>query len=473
MWLGAFPRLRRLTHMVRLFGRCLLQRSLPIFVEGLMTQGAIGGTTMTWTSAESMLTESEYGELSEYREAEFGESVGEWAAPSRRVLPARLVGVVSAFELGVFHPVNGLPSWLYGLLWSVMQLGSLAAVFEVAGIALIARRSRMAVELLAGGPADLLLRERPEGHHRPGTPAEMMSDVVFHGDPAQGLGFRPGTPRCRPRWPRWRCRSWRGAGGVGCGCCRSRWDSRGSWSARTCRANGDIDRGGIMTSAVERNRILLSRVEDRPISTVPVWQLNRSCGAKGWRSSRDAMATAAMLRCQIGRQRVRRRFHGRPPDPDPSTSTDLTAARLRGSPTALPCTAGHRSPVPAGAVPAAATSPAGSRPTSAASPMDLGVPAAPVSGGDQHLDRNSMVPQACRSGRHSTLPVSRAGVPVAVGFGSRFCDSRPGPVRQQPVGGAPGMLEAFAVPSEDYGSPAHEGFVNKCRHVRPIGTMAP
>src|SRR5664279_3682272 len=95
MWLGAFPRLRRLTHMVRLFGRCLLQRSLPIFVEGLMTQGAIGGTTMTWTSAESMLTESEYAELSEYREAEFGESVGEWAAPSRRVLPARLVGVVS------------------------------------------------------------------------------------------------------------------------------------------------------------------------------------------------------------------------------------------------------------------------------------------------------------------------------------------------------------------------------------------
>src|SRR5664279_179734 len=268
MWLGAFPRLRRLTHMVRLFGRCLLQRSLPIFVEGLMTQGAIGGTTMTWTSAESMLTESECGELSEYREAEFGESVGEWAAPSRRVLPARLVGVVSAFELGVFHPVNGLPSWLYGLLWSVMQLGSLAAVFEVAGIALIARRSRMAVELLAGGPADLLLRERPEGHHRPGTPAEMMSDVVFHGDPAQGLGCRPGTPRCRPRWPRWRCRSWRG----------------------------------------------------------------------------------------------------------------------------------HRSPVPAGAVPAAATSPAGSRPTSAASPLDLGVTAAPVSGGDQHVDRNSMVPQACRSG---------------------------------------------------------------------------
>src|SRR5664279_1289165 len=215
MWLGAFPRLRRLTHMVRLFGRCLLQRSLPIFVEGLMTQGAIGGTTMTWTSAESMLTESEYGELSEYREAEFGESVGEWAAPSRRVLPARLVGVVSAFELGVFHPVNGLPSWLYGLLWSVMQLGSLAAVFVVAGLALIARRWRMAVELLAGGLLAYYCASGLKDIIGRGRPAEMMSDVVFHGDPAQGLGFPSGhaavsaalaavaAPFLARRWRRW------------------------------------------------------------------------------------------------------------------------------------------------------------------------------------------------------------------------------------------------------------------------------
>src|SRR5664279_4537689 len=122
---------------------------------------------------------------------------------------------VSAFELGVFRLVNGLPSWLYGLLWSVMQLGSLAAVFVVAGIALIARRWRMAVELLTGGLLAYYCASGLKDLIGRGRPAEMMSDVVFHGDPAQGLGFPSGhaavsaalaavaVPFLARRWRRW------------------------------------------------------------------------------------------------------------------------------------------------------------------------------------------------------------------------------------------------------------------------------
>ncbi|HEY5149485.1 MAG TPA: phosphatase PAP2 family protein [Mycobacterium sp.] len=122
---------------------------------------------------------------------------------------------VSAFELGVFQVVNGLPSWLYGLLWSVMQLGSLAAVFVVAGIALIARRVRMAVELLAGGLLAYYCASGLKDIIGRGRPAEMVTDVVFHGDPSQGLGFPSGhaavsaalaavaVPFLARRWRRW------------------------------------------------------------------------------------------------------------------------------------------------------------------------------------------------------------------------------------------------------------------------------
>jgi undecaprenyl-diphosphatase len=41
---------------------------------------------------------------------------------------------LSDLKRGVFHAINGLPSWLYAPLWVVMQLGAFAAVFVVAGV---------------------------------------------------------------------------------------------------------------------------------------------------------------------------------------------------------------------------------------------------------------------------------------------------------------------------------------------------
>jgi hypothetical protein len=58
---------------------------------------------------------------------------------------------ISPFERSVFYAVNGLPSWLFGPLWVIMELGSLAAVFVVAAVPALWRRFRLALELVAGG----------------------------------------------------------------------------------------------------------------------------------------------------------------------------------------------------------------------------------------------------------------------------------------------------------------------------------
>ena len=100
---------------------------------------------------------------------------------------------VSDVETGLFHAVNSLPSWLYGPLWLVMQLGSLGAVFAVAALAALLRRFRLGLELLAAG---LLAYYSAIGlKHLVGRarPAELVSDVIVRGSAAShGLGFPSG-----------------------------------------------------------------------------------------------------------------------------------------------------------------------------------------------------------------------------------------------------------------------------------------
>src|SRR6516225_4425965 len=99
---------------------------------------------------------------------------------------------VSGVETGLFHAVNSLPSWLYGPLWLVMQLGSLGAVIAAAAAAALFRRFRLALELLAAGLVAYYaaiglknLVERPR-------PAAMMNDVIVRGPPASRLRFPSG-----------------------------------------------------------------------------------------------------------------------------------------------------------------------------------------------------------------------------------------------------------------------------------------
>jgi glycosyltransferase 2 family protein len=99
---------------------------------------------------------------------------------------------LSDLERRVFHTINGLPSWLYPPLWLVMQLGSFAAVFVVAAVALCCRRVRLAAELLAAGCLAYFGAKVLKHLVDRGRPGDLLTDVVFHGPAAHGLGFPSG-----------------------------------------------------------------------------------------------------------------------------------------------------------------------------------------------------------------------------------------------------------------------------------------
>jgi undecaprenyl-diphosphatase len=122
---------------------------------------------------------------------------------------------ITTFETSLFHLVNSLPGWLYRFLWLIMQLGTFGAIFVLAGIAVVTRRVRLALELVGAGLAayysaiglkDLVERHRPEA---------LLSGVVIHGTAAKGLGYPSGhaavatalaataVPFLTRRWRRW------------------------------------------------------------------------------------------------------------------------------------------------------------------------------------------------------------------------------------------------------------------------------
>lgn len=81
-------------------------------------------------------------------------------------------GQLSVFERDVFRVVNDLPGIVFPVVWALMQLGNAVAVPLVAAGALLARRVRMARDLLLSGllsyvGADVVKsvvgRERPAG----------------------------------------------------------------------------------------------------------------------------------------------------------------------------------------------------------------------------------------------------------------------------------------------------------------------
>lgn len=101
-------------------------------------------------------------------------------------------GQVSEMEREAFAAVNRLPGEAAAGVWVVMQAGSLPAVFVAGGLALAARRPRLALGLVAGGTTAWALakvvkqavgRERPEA---------LLHDVIVHGPAVTGLGFPSG-----------------------------------------------------------------------------------------------------------------------------------------------------------------------------------------------------------------------------------------------------------------------------------------
>jgi glycosyltransferase 2 family protein len=74
----------------------------------------------------------------------------------------------------------------------VMQAGTLAAVFAAAGLALAARRWRLARDLVASGTLAWLAAKVVKNFVRRGRPSALLHGVVAHGTAAAGPGFPSG-----------------------------------------------------------------------------------------------------------------------------------------------------------------------------------------------------------------------------------------------------------------------------------------
>ena len=99
---------------------------------------------------------------------------------------------VSTIEERVFRTFNRAPDAIHVPVWAVMQSGSLAAVFVVAGQCVLRRRPRTAVTVAVAGTAvwggvklikPAIGRGRPEHH---------LDGVLVRGQPQTGLGYPSG-----------------------------------------------------------------------------------------------------------------------------------------------------------------------------------------------------------------------------------------------------------------------------------------
>jgi membrane-associated phospholipid phosphatase len=115
-----------------------------------------------------------------------------WAAAAGlAVLVAGMVvvrdGSVPAWERSTFEAVNGLPGWLYPVLWPFQQLGVLIWGPVLALAAAVTRRYRLALALVGATVAKLVLERVVKAivtRERPGT--SIGSDAELRGDVSSG-----------------------------------------------------------------------------------------------------------------------------------------------------------------------------------------------------------------------------------------------------------------------------------------------
>ena len=101
-------------------------------------------------------------------------------------------GRVGTLEKDVFRLVNDLPDGVAFLLETAMQAGAFPAIVVAAIFALVARRPRAARDLAISGMAAWLLAIGLKRLVAEGRPAQLLSDVVLRGAPAEGFGFPSG-----------------------------------------------------------------------------------------------------------------------------------------------------------------------------------------------------------------------------------------------------------------------------------------
>jgi uncharacterized membrane protein YbhN (UPF0104 family)/membrane-associated phospholipid phosphatase/tRNA A-37 threonylcarbamoyl transferase component Bud32 len=99
---------------------------------------------------------------------------------------------LSRLEVDTFRLVNDLPAALERPLVVVMQAGSLAAVPATALLALVARRPRLARDLMTGGGLAWLLAKVAKAVVGRGRPGSLLDQVLLRGATEAGLGFPSG-----------------------------------------------------------------------------------------------------------------------------------------------------------------------------------------------------------------------------------------------------------------------------------------
>ena len=119
---------------------------------------------------------------------------------------------VSAVEAEAFHRVNDLPDGGYRAAWVPMQFGTFGTVPALAGIALAARRPRLALALGAAGTSAWILAKAIKPVVDRGRPQSEVEDVRLRGKEEGDQGFPSGhaavsaaltvvmLPRVSPRY---------------------------------------------------------------------------------------------------------------------------------------------------------------------------------------------------------------------------------------------------------------------------------
>jgi membrane-associated phospholipid phosphatase len=110
-------------------------------------------------------------------------------AVSTAVVQTKRVGLL---ETDVFRLVNDLPSWLYRLMWTVMQAGNLLAGMVAAAVAAATRRVWLAANLAAARAVAYLLALVVKELVGRGRPPDLLDEYHTRGSAAGGLGFVSG-----------------------------------------------------------------------------------------------------------------------------------------------------------------------------------------------------------------------------------------------------------------------------------------
>jgi membrane-associated phospholipid phosphatase len=110
-------------------------------------------------------------------------------AASTAVVQSKRVGVL---ETDVFRLVNDLPSWLFPLVWVVMQAGNLLAGMAAAAVAAATRRFWLAANLAAASTVAWLLALVVKGLIGRGRPPDLLDDPKVRPAAAGGLGYVSG-----------------------------------------------------------------------------------------------------------------------------------------------------------------------------------------------------------------------------------------------------------------------------------------